>query len=106
MNQKKRKVPVSSKSLLNVSRGIYSDLYFTVKSYNFDEYFVVTFDPKNDMYTLEMELNIGLKGFNTRRSREFNKAEYITLTKVLDVTDEFRIEFDLETEDFVIKFIF
>lgn len=102
----KRKVPVSSKSILNVSRGIYNDLYFTVKSYNFDEYFVVTFDPKNDMYTLEMELNIGLEGFNTKRSREFNKVEYETLTKVLDVTDEFRIEFDLETEDFVIKFIF
>lgn len=102
----KRKVPVSSKSILKVSRGIYSDLYFTVKSYNFDEYFVVTFDPKNDMYTLEIELDFELEGFNTKRSREYSREEYETLTKVLDVTDEFRIEFDLETEDFVIKFIF
>lgn len=53
-----------------------------------------------------MELNIGLEGFNTKRSREYSREEYETLTKVLDVTDEFRIEFDLETEDFVIKFIF
>lgn len=102
----KRKIPVSSKSILNATKGIYSDLYFDVKSYNFDEYFVVTFDPKNDMYTLEMELDFELEGFNTKRSREFSKEEYKTLTKVLDVIDEFRIEFDLETEYFVIKFIF
>ena len=102
----KRKIPVSSKSISNATKGIYSDLYFYVKSYNFDEYFVVTFDPKNDIYTLEIELDFELEGFNTKRSREFSKEEYETLTKVLDVTDEFRIIFDLETEDFVIKFIF
>lgn len=102
----KRKVPVSSNSISNATEGIYSDLYFNVKSYNFDEYFIVTFDPKNDIYTLEIELDFELEGFNTKRSREFSKEEYETLTKVLDVTDEFRIEFDLETEDFVIKFIF